>query len=115
MANFGDRLKELRIEKRMTQEELANQFFLNKSSVSRYERNQQVPELELLQKIADFFEVTTDYLLGKSTVKSYEQEKELFNQFKEALEELGMYNEDGLEKLKLAIKLVDAIKKDEKN
>lgn len=70
MANFSDRLKELRVEKRLTQEQLADKFFLNKSSISRYERGQQVPELELLQQIADFFIVTTDYLLGNSDIRN---------------------------------------------
>lgn len=70
MANFSDRLKELRIERRLTQEQLADKFFLNKSSISRYEREQQVPELELLQQIADFFTVTTDYLLGNSDIRN---------------------------------------------
>lgn len=77
MANFGDRLNELRNEKRLTQEQLANKFYLNKSSISRYERGQQVPELELLQQIADFFEVTTDYLLGNSDIRNpYKENKE---------------------------------------
>ena len=70
MASFGERLKELRIEYRLTQEELADKFYLNKSSISRYERNQQVPELDLLQKIADFFKVGVDYLLGNSDIKN---------------------------------------------
>ncbi len=77
MTNFSDRLKELRIEKRLTQEQLANKFYLNKSSISRYERGQQVPELELLQQIADFFSVSTDYLLGNSDIKNPYSEKTL--------------------------------------
>ncbi|MPN12786.1 HTH-type transcriptional regulator Xre [bioreactor metagenome] len=69
MSSFSERLKELRLEKRLTQEELAEKFYLNKSSISRYERGQQVPELELLKKIADFFGVGTDFLLGKSDMR----------------------------------------------
>ena len=70
MASFSERLKELRIENRLTQEELAAKFYLNKSSISRYERDQQVPELDLLQKIADFFDVGIDFLLGNSDIKN---------------------------------------------
>lgn len=66
MATFGSRFKELRKEKKLTQEQLANQFFLNKSSISRYENNNQVPETDTLKKFADFFNVSTDYLLGRS-------------------------------------------------
>lgn len=70
MSSFSERLKELRLENRLTQEELAEKFYLNKSSISRYERGQQVPELELLKKIADYFGVGTDFLLGKSNIRN---------------------------------------------
>lgn len=66
MATLGERLKELRKEKKLTQEQLADNFFVNKSSISRYEKNTQVPELEILIKIAEFFDVSVDYLLGRS-------------------------------------------------
>lgn len=66
MASFGERLKELRKNKGLTQEDLAKTFYLNKSSISRYENNTQIPENELLQKIADFFNVSLDFLLGRS-------------------------------------------------
>ena len=49
---------------------IRKKFYLNKSSISRYERGQQVPELELLKKIADFFGVGTDFLLGKSDIRN---------------------------------------------
>jgi len=77
LADFSERLKELRIEQRMTQEQLAEKFFLNKSSVSRYERGQQVPEVDLLQSIADYFDVSIDFLLGRTDIKNpYVEEKE---------------------------------------
>lgn len=69
MDTFGDRLKQLRKEKNLTQENLASIFFLNKSSISRYEKNSQIPENDLLQKIADFFDVSTDYLMCRSEVR----------------------------------------------
>ena len=56
--------------KRLTQQQLADVFYLNKSSISRYENNSQIPENELLQKIADYFEVSVDYLLGRSKEQS---------------------------------------------
>ncbi|ETJ18697.1 XRE family transcriptional regulator [human gut metagenome] len=66
MATFGDRLKILRTENHLTQEELANNFFLNKSSISKYEKNLQLPENNLLREIAKFFDVSLDYLLAIS-------------------------------------------------
>lgn len=72
MSTFGERVKELRLDKGLTQQELANSFYLNKSSISRYEKNKQIPELETLEKLSDFFEVSLDYLLGKSDIKNPE-------------------------------------------
>ena len=70
MASFGQRFKELRQEKNLTQEKLAEEFFLNKSSISRYEQNKQIPEIDLLEKIADYFDVSIDYLVGRSNNKT---------------------------------------------
>lgn len=69
MPTFGERLRQLRKEKNLTQDTLAKILFLNKSSISRYEKNNQMPENDLLQRIADYFYVSTDYLLGRSSEK----------------------------------------------
>lgn len=74
METFGERFKKLRLEKRLTQDKLAEMFFLNKSSISRYENNFQIPELELLNKFAQFFEVSVDYLLGRTDIRNPEKE-----------------------------------------
>ncbi|MCP3763860.1 helix-turn-helix transcriptional regulator [Domibacillus sp. A3M-37] len=65
----GDRLKELRTSNKLTQEELGKRVNVTKVSVSGYENGNRTPDTDTLQKIADFFEVTTDYLLGRSNVK----------------------------------------------
>lgn len=65
MATFKERFKELRLEKKLTQQKLAEKFYSNKSSISRYESGDQVPEIDTLQKYADFFGVSVGYLLGK--------------------------------------------------
>lgn len=70
MTSFGDRFKSLRTEKNMTQQQLADLFFTKKSSISRYENNIQLPEIDTLQKFADFFDVSVDYLLCRSNDKN---------------------------------------------
>lgn len=70
MSSFGERLKELRKDFNLTQEQLANKFFLNKSSISRYENGTQLPEHDQLEKIADYFGVSIDYLLGRTNIKN---------------------------------------------
>lgn len=69
MDTFGKRFKEARKEKRLTQEQLADKFHLKKSSISRYENDKQMPEVNLLKEFADFFGVTVDYLLGSESIK----------------------------------------------
>lgn len=66
MPTFGERLRLLRTEKKLSQQDFANQIKLSKSSVNMYERNEREPGLETLEKIADYFNVDLDYLLGKS-------------------------------------------------
>lgn len=63
---FGSRLKALRISKRLTQEKFANLFYLNKSSISKYEKDKNLPENQLLIKIANYFDVSVDYLLCRT-------------------------------------------------
>jgi len=70
MATFGERFKQLRLQKGLTQDKLAHNFSLNKSSISRYEKDSQIPENPALQDFADFFEVSMDYLLARSDVRS---------------------------------------------
>lgn len=87
MATFGERLKELRITKGLTQEELANIFHTNKSSISRYEQDEQKPND--LESYAEYFNVTVDYLLGRSEAVVYkEEQKKIKSWTMELLEDL---------------------------
>ncbi len=63
---FKDRLKELRLNKKMTQEELGKTFNVIKQTISSWENGNSRPDIDMASKIADFFEVTTDYLLGRT-------------------------------------------------
>lgn len=64
MVKFPERLKELRIEKNMSRNELASLLYVNPRTISYWELGQRECNLEQLIKIADIFKVTTDYLLG---------------------------------------------------
>lgn len=69
---FGDRLKELRIEKQLTQEELAKIFNTGKASISNYEQNTRLPDANTISRYADYFGVSVDYILGKSNIRKPE-------------------------------------------
>lgn len=66
MPNFGERLRQLRTAKGLSQMDFAKQIKISKSSVNMYERNEREPSLVTLEVIADYFNVDLDYLLGKS-------------------------------------------------
>lgn len=66
MSTFGERLKALRNNKALTQDELAKAIKISKSSINMYERGEREPKFETLEVIADFFNVDMDYLLGRS-------------------------------------------------
>ena len=63
------RLKELRFKNGITQSEFARAIGVAQQTVGGWEKNYSSPNYELLDKIADYFNVTTDYLLGRD-VKS---------------------------------------------
>ena len=67
MAQFDRILKLLRTEKKMSQQELADALGISKSSINMYERGERQPNFEVLETIADFFNVDIDYLLGRTT------------------------------------------------
>lgn len=61
---FGSKLKKLRLQSGLTQQQLATQLGITKSVVSYYELQERYPSPEILIKIASIFHVSTDYLLG---------------------------------------------------
>jgi len=70
MVNFGEKLKELRLQAGLTQKELGMQIKVSKSVVSYYELQERYPSPEILLRLSNVFHVTTDFLLGKDTKQS---------------------------------------------
>lgn len=64
MVNMGDKLRSLRIEKNLTQKQVADRIGLAISAVSSYESGNRYPTYDTLIKLARMFHVSTDYLLG---------------------------------------------------
>ena len=62
---LGYRLRELRKENKMSQEDLGNLLGVSKVSVSGYENGTRVPSLDILNGILDIFGISADYLLGR--------------------------------------------------
>jgi len=70
---FKDRLKELREGLGLTQAELAEKLSIGRASVSNYELGTRTPDIETLRVISNFFNVTSDYLVGNSTYKTVDE------------------------------------------
>lgn len=64
METFGSKLKELRIERGLTQKQLAQKIGSAQSAVYYWEADKQEPSISSLKKICELFEVSADYLLG---------------------------------------------------
>ncbi|EMI10403.1 helix-turn-helix transcriptional regulator [Anoxybacillus gonensis] len=63
---FGKRLRFLRKRRNLTQKDLADRFNVGESTIGMYERDEREPSFEFVKQLADFFNVTTDYLLGRT-------------------------------------------------
>ena len=60
---LADRIQQLRKQKGISQEELADRVGVSRQAVSKWESAQSVPDLDKILLLSDYFEVTTDYLL----------------------------------------------------
>lgn len=66
MIKCGDRITHLRERNGLTQEELANKLGISRSALSHYEKNRREPDYQILNDLADLFEVSIDYLFGRT-------------------------------------------------
>lgn len=71
MITLADRLKELRKDKGLTQKDLGDILGVGKTTISMYENGNSTPNDEIKLKICDYFDISLDYLIGKSSIKNY--------------------------------------------
>lgn len=64
METFGKRLKDLRIEKGLTQIQLAQELQIDKSTIAKYETDKIEPSLSMFITIVKYFKVSADYMAG---------------------------------------------------
>jgi len=69
-CDFGENFKKLRKSRNITQKELGTKIGLSKAVVSKYENGMGYPTYDVLIRIAQYFGVTTDYLLGVASGKT---------------------------------------------
>ncbi|WP_018757557.1 helix-turn-helix domain-containing protein [Paenibacillus terrigena] len=81
----GNRISELREQKGWTQEELATMIGISRAALSHYEKNRRKPDFETLTQLADLFQVSIDYLIGRTNTSQHVLDPEI-EHFTEQLE-----------------------------
>ena len=71
MYDFGSRLKAIRNQRGLTQKKLAEEIGKSVQAVSSYERNSQIPPIEVMISIADVLNVSLDYLVDRQPANQY--------------------------------------------
>lgn len=104
---FGDIFKELRLEKKLSQEKIAEDLEISQPLIAKWESHQSTPSPEMLDYIADYFNVSVDYLIGRSKYRNLEADNSeldnvLFSKAKDLTDD----------EKKTIINVINAIKKD---
>ena len=74
---FHIKIKELRNEKKLTQQEVADYLGITRPAYTAYESGKRQPDFETLQKLATLFNVTTDFLLGRNHTPEWANKEEV--------------------------------------
>lgn len=68
---FAERFKNLRLEKSISQQDIAASLGVDRSIVSHWERGTRIPSLDIAYALADYFNISLDYLVGRSDDSTY--------------------------------------------
>lgn len=99
MIRYGDRIALLREKHAMTQEDLASKLGISRAALSHYETSRREPDYETMNKIATYFKVSIDYLLGRSNNPEVIMDQEI----RDFVDSLELSDETILEKFALKI------------
>jgi transcriptional regulator with XRE-family HTH domain len=117
---FPTRLKELRIKNNLTQKKLAKELNMQNTAISKYELGERKPDYEILEQIGDFFDVSIDYLLGRTDYKindineiNYVKKEQ--GRYNSLIDDLTSLSEDSQEEIKKLIELYKIKEMQERN
>lgn len=117
MSKFGDRLRELREEKDLMSKDFAKIMNVEPATVTNWEKGKRFPKDDILMKIADYFNVSIDYLLGRdykeSKTTKVEKESLTIELLKKIIAENDIKNVDDI-KLSQLNELIDMLQEDAK-
>ena len=102
---FGQRLKKLRIDSGLTQVELAKKLGAYQSKYRNWESDINEPDIPTINKLADIFGVTTDWLLGRDD-KTKPYPTELDKEIQMLREEMTQYGPDSVKRIRKMLPLI---------
>ncbi|KRE51280.1 helix-turn-helix domain-containing protein [Paenibacillus sp. Soil522] len=97
--NIGTRIAEFREQKGWTQDELATILGISRASLSHYEKNRREPDTNTLGKIADVFQVSIDYLVGRTLQSNMVMDHDI----RKFVDELELSDTELVEKFALTV------------
>ena len=83
MVSFGKKIADLRKDKKMSQTDLAKLLNTSVSVISRYERDEMIPSVDVAKKIAGLLETTVGYLLGETDQENLFKDPDMLKRFNE--------------------------------
>lgn len=99
----GEIIAKLRNKNKISQSALANDLHIGQSTLAMYEKNKRKPSLEMLSAIADYFNVTTDYLLGRPEKQTESRQQTINEAIETAMandgKELDQHDKDVIKSL----------------
>lgn len=99
ITTFGERIKHLRKQQKLTQVQLSGKIEVKQGTYSRWENNTLEPDLENIVKLSNFFNVSTDYLLGNTIYSKQDwQPLDVFD-----ISDIKNFDKAQLDKLKFSI------------
>ena len=114
---FAIRLKELREEAGYSQSVLARKLGVRQSTVGMWENGQKKPQNAKLEMLASIFDVSTDYLLGRSDDRAKQQDDDLYNLREQVRREperrilLDLVQTGNIEDVRQTVAIIDALQK----
>ena len=102
MGNIAENIRILRKQKNMTQEELAAFLHISFQTISKWERQESCPDIQMLPVIARFFEVSVDELLGINESSSREIQDKILKEWE--IDNAAGKNRENVQRMKDALK-----------
>jgi len=112
---MGERLRELRLKRNLSQDEVARHIGITRSAYSHYEINNRQPVYDTLIKLASFFHVSLDYIIGGNAPNQSQEAHETADAANDSKEILKLINDMSREQRKQSIGLLHSVINQQQN